>query len=416
MRSVVHGAEAVRVLYFTVVPIFTEANGGHICCRNHIRRLSEDSELEVTVLVAGRPEWQAGTDEFLAELGVAWRFVATRDNNVHPEGPTLRHLAAFAGATLLQTPWDLPALNQQHVCAAVDQAIGDFGAEVLVIDYTPSARYLRLPRTDVKTCLIKLNREGDFYRDLITHSPTHHGKWTRDLSVLRWRAIEARIEKAVDQIVTIGPPDIPNRRLPRPAVCVTPYLDQSGRRWSFNSTKQAFFVGGIHHYPNRLAIEWIATKLAPELWALDSGIALPVVGVSEAEVSSDWRRPNVHYLGSADRPTVERLFLTADCMLCPVENDFGCKFKAAEALAFGAPLLASDQTLLGLPYLPRAPSLPLADPATAGRTVCGYLNDSRALNGLAAEQQTLHQAFVASQSSVWGKLLRDLACGSGRTG
>jgi hypothetical protein len=39
--------------------------------------------------------------------------------------------------------------------------------------------------------------------------------------------------------------------------------------------------------------------------------------------------------------------------VCPVSNDYGCKFKAAEALVCGTPLLASRQTLLGLPYLPQ---------------------------------------------------------------
>jgi hypothetical protein len=54
-------------------------------------------------------------------------------------------------------------------------------------------------------------------------------------------------------------------------------------------------------------------------------------------------------------------------MICPLENDFGVKFKAAEALAHGTPLLASRQTLLGLPYLDEEPALDLARPDEAAR-------------------------------------------------
>ena len=73
----------MRVLYFTVVPLAGGTNGGSICCRNHVTRLSQDPGIELFGMVAGPLEWKAGTDEFFAELGVPYHFQPFRGGNFH---------------------------------------------------------------------------------------------------------------------------------------------------------------------------------------------------------------------------------------------------------------------------------------------------------------------------------------------
>ena len=92
-------------------------------------------------------------------------------------------------------------------------------------------------------------------------------------------------------------------------------------------------------------------------------------------------------------------------MLCPVENDWGVKFKAVEALAHGTPLLASRQTLLGLPQLDDRPALDLACPDEAAAVVCTLLSSRAALEELAVRQGEAQAGFIASQSGVWSRVL-----------
>ena len=62
------------------------------------------------------------------------------------------------------------------------------------------------------------------------------------------------------------------------------------------------------------------------------------------------------------------------------------RFKSLEALAYGIPLFASRQTLLGLPYLPEEPAIDLKDAASAARTICALVSNPEALIQLAASQ------------------------------
>ena len=105
---------------------------------------------------------------------------------------------------------------------------------------------------------------------------------------------------------------------------------------------------------------------------------------------------------------MSRLFRTSDLTICPVENDYGVKFKALEALAHGMPLLASRSTMLGLPHLRGIPSFDLCEPTVAASLVAGLLGDRDRVESLASAQQQLQQAFIASQDGVWSRVLGDV--------
>ena len=59
---------------------------------------------------------------------------------------------------------------------------------------------------------------------------------------------------------------------------------------------------------------------------------------------------NLQFCGRSDAQSVASLFKTSDVMLCPLENDYGVKFKAAEALSYGDPdYLRLAKRCLGFP-------------------------------------------------------------------
>jgi glycosyltransferase involved in cell wall biosynthesis len=396
----------VRVLYFTAVPLIDESNGGNICCRNHVRRLAEDPGIELYVIAAAERHQASATSAFLSGHAVEHHVLPFRDAHVRPQAHGLRPMASFLATAAFQYPWELRALNQQHLQEGIVWAVAAYGIDTVVIDYTPSAYFLQLPLRNVRTCLIKLNREDDFYAEQIRLAKTHHGRLTASISYARLRRAERAIEASVDKVVAIGEPDLPRSRTRSPAVVVTPFLNPRKPRWSYRSSKTAFFVGNVGHFPNWQAVEWIATQLAPRVAAEGPDLRFAVVGAGAEDVPAAWRQPTVSYLGLADRDGVQSLFGgAADLMLCPLENDFGVKFKALEALAHGTPLLASRQTLQGLPQLDDEPALDLARPDEAAAVVCTLLSRRAVLEELAVRQGEAQATFIASQKGVWSRVL-----------
>jgi glycosyltransferase involved in cell wall biosynthesis len=399
----------VRVLYFTVIPLIDESNGGNICCRNHVRRLAEDPGIELYAIAAAERHQAAATSAFLSEHTVKHHVLPFRDAHVHPEARGLGSMASFLATAAFQYPWELRALNQQHLQEGIEWGVAAYGIDTVVIDYTPSAHFLQLPLRNVRTCLIKLDREADFYAELIRCGKTHHGRLTGKVSHARVSRAERAIEASVDRVVAIGEPDLPRSRTRSAAVVVTPFLNPREPRWSYSSSKTAFFVGNVGHLPNWQAVEWIATQLAPRVAAERPELRFAVVGADAENVPEAWRQPNVGYLGLADGDVVQSLFGgAADLMLCPMKDDWGVKFKAVEALAHGTPLLASRQTLLGLPQLDDEPALDLARPGEAAAVVCTLLSSSAALEELAVRQGEAQAAFIASQNGVWSRVLRSI--------
>ncbi len=164
-------------------------------------------------------------------------------------------------------------------------------------------------------------------------------------------------------------------------------------------------MGNINHYPNKLAVEWMATKLAPEMAQVCPNVAINVVGCTAEQVPEAWRHPQIQYLGGLDREGVGKLFCQSDVMLCPIENDYGMKFKSAEAIVFGTPLLASVQTLLGLPYLSNQPVIDLKKPRDAAVLLRDLAGNKPRLMELSAAQTAQYHAFVATQKSIWTETL-----------
>ena len=394
---------AMRVLYFTVTPLADEGNGGSICCRNHVRRLAADSDIELFAMVAGPFSAEAATMQFFESLGITAYYQPYYVDRQYPEGKSLSDLASFIWKILFQFPWETQRLNQQHVSDGVDWAIRAHNIDTLIIDYHPSALFVKLPRENVRAILVGLNREGDFYSDIIRLGLSHHGPLTAKISLLRARLFERRKNLEVDKLVVIGQPDAPKYPLRSKPVCITPYLDPRPLRWSYRTDQRLFFVGNIAHYPNRLAIEWIARKFALHLWEAYPAARISIVGARPDQLALCV--PNLDLLGPADPTTVRDLFLSASLMLCPVENDYGIKFKAVEALSYGTPLLASHQTHLGLPHLGGHGAIDLDDPKGAADFAAGLLSEPEALIGFQARQDTRQRQFIESQKNIWSKTI-----------
>jgi glycosyltransferase involved in cell wall biosynthesis len=355
--------------------------------------------------MAGEPDSKEGANRFFELLNVPFHFVSYHCGHRRKKANNIRAFFSKLRAKAFDFPWERHAKTQHHIQNRINWAIAQYGIEALVIDYFPSALYIHLPRADIATVLITLNREGDFYRDQIRLAATRRGSLHRLISLYRWRRRERKTYAAVDKVVTIGPSDLPKHEVRSTPICITPYLDPKPQQWRYSAGYSAFFVGDINHYPNRLAIEWITRRLAPALLNLDDKIRIKIVGATVNDFSAKEEHPNINFLGRSGGDTVSALFHSADLMLCPIQNDYGVKFKAIEALCYGTPVFASRQTLVGLPHLRGMPAIDLAQPLQAANIMRDLISQPEKLKALQQLQQQQQADFIGSQSDIWSHTL-----------
>jgi glycosyltransferase involved in cell wall biosynthesis len=228
------------------------------------------------------------------------------------------------------------------------------------------------------------------------------------------RAFERWVYRRSSAVVALTSADLPTfHGRPRIREVIPPAFDPSPERWSWTGRRYLSFVGSVGHYPNRLAVEWLATRLAPALEQLRADVDVRIVGVAATAAPESWRRENVTFLGEGDRDLVTRELTGGGAFVAPIANRFGAKIKLLDCLAHGTPFLASDEALTGLPFVskPLAP-VQLDDPAAVAREIVRLFAEPssvvRASERLAAELES----FLLSQRGVWSDLLRRVAaCG-----
>jgi glycosyltransferase involved in cell wall biosynthesis len=396
-------------MYFTAVPLSSAANGGNIGCRNHVLRLNQDEQIDLRVAAAVMPEDFQGTKDFLEASNVEHLIVARRTDNVHQEEMGTLGAIKFGLKAATHFHWELASLNQSHIDEAITYwATTHWKVDVVVIDYLYSALFCRsLLGSSTKKALITDNREQEYYRSLLRFGLIKHDWLTGEISARRLGRFEKKTYMSCDMVIAIGENDLPPYLPVERKRCIIPYLDESSR-WSFGNSPSFFYVGNIGHYPNRTAIEFIAKKLAPSVAQRRPDVRFKIVGAAAADVPADWRHPQVDYLGIADAETVSVLFTTSNALICPIENTFGMKFKVAEAVSHGTPIVANRETLQCIPYIPGLPAFDLSDPSGAADILCALADNGTELTRLSDLITTKARSFVRSQEHVWSQTLRSI--------
>lgn len=401
-------AERRNVVYITAVPLADESNGGNLCCRNHVRRLQEDPGIALFVIAIARVGSEAATSSFLAGLGVPHAVVVPAGDNLHPSDRRLRSALGLAGRVMTQYPWELLSMNQTAIDQLVSGVIHRRRPDWVVIDYLFSALFCEsVFESSAKVALVTLNQEAAFYRQMIDLGLVRHGPWTARASAYRLARKERQLHEACDKLIAIGASDLPHYVQPERSACVTPYLDVPPQPWQFTaeSASDVFFVGNLGHFPNRLAIEYLALRLAPAVAARRPDLRFKIVGATQDDVPPAWRHPQVDYLGVADGDTVAALFRSAGLFVCPVSNEFGMKFKLAEAIAYGIPTCAAPQSRQCIPYAPSVPALAMDQPDAAAEAVSALAGNESALRALSAAITRERDAFMTDQAGVWARTL-----------
>ncbi len=364
-----------------------------MCCRNHLERLNADAGLEFSAVAAGPADTEAGTMEFFRSRGINGRFIPYRD----PTGVL---------------PWrtrrwpylhEVEARQQSHLDQALKAHVIENAPDCVLIDYLPSAYFVpSLFSLEIPVVTITLNREADFYQDMIRHGVPLYGRPTNQIAGLRLRLAEVFVHWRSRAVVTIGKYDKPPFGR---TFWLSPFMDPKPDHWSYSGSRSLFFVGNQGHFPNRDAIEWLAMRFAPEL---DPSIRLKIVGAERADVPEAWRTHNIDYLGAGDETILKGLFQSEAAIIAPISNNFGAKFKIVEAIAYGTPIFAPESAMSGVPFLPWLPRIHLDRPAEVAHAAMKLIDDAEAQQRLSDKIRESAAEFVRSQDGIWGRQLRSI--------
>ncbi len=386
-----------RVFYFTIVDIARQDNGGGLVCRNHAKRVASVPGVELTICAAGPETQLSGTQAFANEVGATLQFIP------------LRHSPP---ASVSRWPYfhEVQAVSHRGVDQELLRLIQAEQPRVLVVDYIPSAMFIpsAYKARDVSRITITLNPEVRFFRDLQRKSAKGVDFSGSSIARLRLAIHQQWVFSRSAAIVALTKGDIgPLNLLPKAHV-IQPVFDSADRRWTNKNRRDILFVGNIGHFPNRDAIEWICTKLASPLLAIDPGISIRIIGAESGNVPAEWRRPNVEFLGLGDAALVDRELCETGLFLAPISNPFGSKIKLLDCLARGTPFAATRQALSGLSQLSGVPLMRLDDPDRSAQTIRLHLDNGG--GGAISEKLQLElNERLSRQQAAWNWLIGSLA-------
>lgn len=117
---------------------------------------------------------------------------------------------------------------------------------------------------------------------------------------------------------------------------------------AYTKRNRLIFAGTLSWYPNIEAVNFIATKIWPEIKAQFPDIRLDIIGANPPDniVALAKNDPAFHVHGFVD--DIRPLLNEAKCYVCPIKDGGGTKLKIIDALSMGMAIIADDIACEGI--------------------------------------------------------------------
>ncbi len=195
---------------------------------------------------------------------------------------------------------------------------------------------------------------------------------------------------------------------PRRSVALCPVLSTPRPRQGVAASaapreKNVVFVGSPGHSPNKFALEWIISRLAPELAALDPSITISLVGNGTQTMPGIDEARNIRALGFVSEDRLALLLENCLCMISPVIHGSGIKTKIIDALNAGCPVLATEESLRGFEFMHFQPRIDIANPRACAEQIVALGSNSET-----QEAERINISRVWAEYRAWraGRLRR----------
>lgn len=162
------------------------------------------------------------------------------------------------------------------------------------------------------------------------------------------------------------------------------------------------FTGNLGYFPNVEAIDWFARDVLPRIWQRRAACTLTIAGARPpARVRALQADPRITV--AADVPNLHPFLARAAVAVAPMFTGSGQLLKVLEAMASGAPVVATTRALNGLEARHDEHVLVADDPESFARAVLTLLEDP----ARAARLATAARQLVES-SCTWEHTVADL--------
>ncbi len=124
---------------------------------------------------------------------------------------------------------------------------------------------------------------------------------------------------------------------------------------------QLLFIGTLDYFPNEEAVSWFIQEVLPQLRERNKSWILHVVGYSGKKAFRDLvnNTPGVHYHGRVE--DAGEIYSKAYQVISPLHAGGGTKLKIIEAMWYGRPIIATQESVYGLGLTPYKHYLPAED-------------------------------------------------------
>ncbi|WP_312093680.1 glycosyltransferase [Niallia sp.] len=145
------------------------------------------------------------------------------------------------------------------------------------------------------------------------------------------------------------------------------------------------FVGSLNYYPNEEAVTWFIRKVLPKLRASNDQWELHVVGYSNKTKFIELlnRTEGVIYHGQVEDLTP--IYANAYQIISPLHAGGGTKLKIMEAMMYGRPIIATNESVYGLELVPYEHYIP-AETAEDFLVACKKLATDATLSQMLVQQ------------------------------
>lgn len=162
------------------------------------------------------------------------------------------------------------------------------------------------------------------------------------------------------------------------------------------------FSGNLGYFPNVEAVTWIVQQVLPLIWRTHADTRLTIAGARpHARVRALTADARVTL--AADVPNMHPHLARAAVAMAPMFIGSGQLLKVLEAMASGAPVVATTRALNGLDAMPGVHALVADTPEDFARATTGLLDDPVRAQALAGAAR----ALVAS-TCTWERSVDDL--------
>ena len=395
-------SDKLRVLYSTIVSLVGDF-GGSLVCREHVQRLAALESVDLYVCTIGVVSETERSRVFVNTLGAKFHPIEFAPSDGTPR---VRWSLAQRWPFLMEES----ALRLPRIDLAFDRLVDQINPDVVILDYLMTGLFIpSIFRRAMRLVTITLNQEANFYGQLRRMGRLGPDVSSSIVAQVRLALFERAMYRTSDAVVALSPGDVPKLLHPRVQKnVIEPALDEHSSRWRFREAAHIFFVGNISHFPNYLAVQWLAEKFGPRLREYAPSARVRIIGACIDEVPINWKSSNIDFLGVSNREEVETCFVQCNLFIAPIENRFGSKIKILQCLSHGTPVVATNEALSGIPFAKSFPQFSLADPDGAAKLVAQMISSKDRLNRLSLELTDRNRQLCQSVQLHWKDLLEGL--------